>query len=109
MQGHSPNSGRKRSDERVARNARSTASLNLATALASVFAAGVYTREDLQEAVCGYVTDIKNAGGTRDEVIQSARDLVSEVGARFPQSERTEHLLNDMVNWCLTEYYRESA
>lgn len=109
MQGHSPNNGRKRGEKRVARNARSKASLSLATALASVFAAGVYTREDLQEAVCGFVTDMKKAGASGDEVIQSARNLVREVGARFPQSERTELLLNDMVSWCLTEYYRESA
>ena len=108
MQGHSSN-GRKRGEERLARNSRSRASLNLATVLASVFAAGVYTREDLQDAVCGYVAEMKKAGGTGDEVAQSARDLVGEVGSRFPQSERTELLLADMVGWCLTEYYRESA
>jgi len=33
--------GSKHSDERIARNARSKAYINLATALASVFAAGV--------------------------------------------------------------------
>lgn len=109
MQGHSPNNGRKRGEERLARNARSKASLSLATALASVFTAAVYTRDELQEAVCGYVADMKKAGGSADEVVQSARNLVSEVGASFPRSERTEQLVNELISWCLSEYYRESA
>ena len=103
------NGGSKRSDERVARNARSKAYINLAKVLASVFAAGVYTKEDLQSAVCTYVSEMKEGGETGEGVVRSAQALVNEVGARFPSSQRTQVVLADMVTWCLAEYYRESA
>lgn len=107
-------SGRKRSGsgpsaERAARNARSTAHINLARALAAVFSAGVYTKEDLQGAVCTYVLEMKGGGETGEGVVRAAQALVQEVGARFPSSGRTQILLADMVTWCLAEYYRESA
>lgn len=101
--------GAKRSDERVARNARSKAYINLATALASVFAAGVYTKEELQAAVCTYVSEMKGGGETGEGVVRAAQRLAKEVGARFPSSQRTQVVLADMVTWCLAEYYRESA
>jgi hypothetical protein len=101
--------GAKRNDERVARNARSKANMNLATALATVFSAGVYTKEDLQTAVCTFVAEMKNGGETGEGVVRLAQGLVNDVGARFPSSERTQILLADMVTWCLAEYYRESA
>jgi len=100
--------GDKRSD-RVARNARSKAHMNLAAALATVFSAGVYTKEDLQAAVCNFVAEMKDGGETGEGVVRLAQGLVNEVGARFPSSERTQVLLADMVTWCLAEYYRESA
>ncbi len=103
------NGGSKRSGGRVARNARSTAYINLAKVLASVFAAGVYTKEDLQSAVCTYVSEMKEGGETGEGVVRSAQGLVNEVGARFPSSQRTQVVLADMVSWCLAEYYRESA
>ncbi len=102
-------SGAKRNDERVARNTRSKAHINLAKALASVFAAGVYTKEELQEAVCTYVAEMKDGGETGEGVVRAAQGLVNEIGARFPSSQRTQVLLADMVTWCLAEYYRESA
>jgi hypothetical protein len=101
--------GAKRGDKRVARNARSKAYMNLATALANVFAAGVYTREELQAAVCTYVSEMKDGGETGEGVVKAAQGLVDEVGKRFPASERTQMLLADMVTWCLDEYYRETA
>jgi hypothetical protein len=103
------NGGSKRSDERVARNARSKAYINLAKVLGSVFAAGVYTKEDLQAAVCTYVSEMKEGGETGEGVVRGAQGLVHEVGARFPASQRTQVVLADMVTWCLAEYYRESA
>jgi hypothetical protein len=101
--------GAKRSDERVARNARSKAHINLAKALAAVFSAGVYTKEDLQAAVCTYVSEMKEGGETGEAVVRAAQGLVHEVGARFPSSERTQVLLADMVTWCLAEFYREES
>ena len=101
--------GAKRGNERDARNARSKAYINLAKALAAVFSAGVYTKEDLQSAVCTYVLDMKEGGETGEGVVRAAQGMVHEVGARFPSSERTQVLLADMVTWCLAEYYRESA
>ncbi|MDP9202973.1 MAG: hypothetical protein M3P26_13735 [Gemmatimonadota bacterium] len=101
--------GAKRSDGRVARNARSNAHINLAKALGSVFAAGVYTKEDLQAAVCTYVSEMKDGGETGEGVVRAAQGLVKEVGSRFPSSQRTQVVLADMVTWCLAEYYRESA
>ena len=99
----------KRSEERVARNARSKAHINLAKALASVFSAGVYTKEELQAAVCTYVSEMKDGGETGEGVVRAAQGLVNEIGARFPSSQRTQVVLADMVTWCLAEYYRESA
>jgi hypothetical protein len=99
----------KRAEQRVARNARSKAHINLAKALAAVFSAGVYTKEDLQAAVCTFVAEMKDGGETGEGVVRAAQGLVNEVGARFPSSERTQILLADMVTWCLAEYYRESA
>jgi hypothetical protein len=101
--------GGKRGDKRVARNASSKAYMNLATALATVFSAGVYTREELQAAVCTFVSEMKDGGETCEGVVKAAQDLVNEVGTRFPSSERTQMLLTDMVTWCLAEYYRETA
>jgi hypothetical protein len=101
--------GSKRSEERIARNARSEAYINLATALASVFSAGVYVKEDLQGAVCRYVSEMKDGGETGESVVRGAQGLVNEIGARFPASQRTQIVLADMVTWCLAEYYRESA
>lgn len=101
--------GATRSDKRVARNARSKAYMNLATALATVFSAGVYTKEELQAAVCTYVSEMKDGGETGEGVVKAAQGLVNEVGSRFPSSERTQMLLADMVSWCLAEYYRETA
>jgi hypothetical protein len=99
----------KRSEQRVARNTRSKAHINLAKALASVFTAGVYDKEYLQAAVCTFVAEMKEGGETGEGVVRAAQGLVNEVAARFPSSERTQHLLADMVTWCLAEYYRESA
>jgi len=101
--------GAKRGNERDARNARSKAYINLAKALAAVFSAGVYTKEDLQSAVCTYVSEMKEGGETGEGVVRAAQGMVHEVGARFPSSERTQVLLADMVTWCLAEFYRESA
>jgi hypothetical protein len=95
--------------ERAARNAQSKAYINLAKALATVFSAGVYSKENLQNAVCTYVSEMKDAGETGEGVVRAAQSMVHEIGARFPSSERTEVLLADMVTWCLAEYYRESA
>jgi len=99
----------KRSKARVARNARSKAHMNLAKALASVFTAGVYTKDELQAAVCTYVSEMKEGGETGEGVVRAAQALVNEIGARFPSSQRTQVVLADMVTWCLAEYYRESA
>ena len=101
--------GAGRGRKRVARNARSKAHMNLAAALATVFSAGVYTKEDLQAAVCTFVAEMKDGGETGEGVVRTAQGLVNEVGARFPSSGRTKILLADMVTWCLAEYYRESA
>jgi hypothetical protein len=101
--------GATRGDKTVARNARSKAYMNLATALATVFSAGVYTKEELQAAVCTYVSEMKDGGETGEGVVKAAQGLVNEVGSRFPSSERTQMLLADMVTWCLAEYYRETA
>ena len=103
------NGAAKRNDERLARNARSKAHINLAKALASVFAAGVYTKEELQAAVCTYVAEMKEGGATGEGVVRAAQGLVNEIGASFPSSQRTQVVLADMVTWCLAEYYRESA
>jgi hypothetical protein len=83
--------------------------MNLARALAAVFSAGVYSKEDLQSAVCTYVSEMKEGGETGEGVVRAAQGMVHEIGARFPSSERTQVLLADMVTWCLAEYYRESA
>jgi hypothetical protein len=96
-------------EERAARNAQSKAYINLAKALAAVFSAGVYSKEDLQAAVCTYVSEMKETGETGEDVVRAAQSMVHEIGARFPSSERTQVLLADMVTWCLAEYYRESA
>ena len=101
--------GAKRSEQRVARNARGKAHMNLAAALSTVFSAGVYTKDELQAAVCTYVSEMKDGGETGEGVVRAAQGLVREVGARFPTSGRTQILLADMVKWCLAEYYRESA
>ena len=99
----------KPSERRVVRNAKGKAHMKLATALATVFSAGVYTKEELQNAVCGFVTAMKDGGESGEGVVRAAQGLVNEVGEAFPTSERTQVLLGDMVTWCLAEYYRESA
>lgn len=101
--------GGKHREERVARNARNRAYMDLAEKVAAVFGAGVYTKDELQSAVCTYVSDMKNAGESGDDVVKAAQSLVHEIGARFPASGRTQVILADMVSWCLAEYYRESA
>jgi hypothetical protein len=101
--------GSKRRDDREARNAQREAEMDLAKALASVFAAGVYAKEELQSAVCIYVSEMKASGQTGEGVVRSAQGLVNDVGARYPSTDRTKVLLSDMVTWCLAEYYRESA
>ena len=83
--------------------------MNLATALAAVFSAGVYTKEELQASVCTFVAEMRDGGETGEGVVRAAQGLIDEIGARFPSSERTRALLADMVTWCLAEYYRESA
>ena len=83
--------------------------MSLAKALASVFSAGVYNKEELQAAVCTFVAQMKETGETGEGVVRAAQGMVTEVGGRFPSSERTQVLLADMVTWCLAEYYRESA
>jgi hypothetical protein len=108
MKGRPERAGSKRG-ERAARNAQSKAYINLAKALAAVFSAGVYSKDDLQSAVCVYVSEMKEAGETGDSVVRAAQSMVNEIGARFPSSQRTQVLLADMVTWCLAEYYRESA
>lgn len=108
----SRDSGKRRGkhrEERAARNARNTAYMTLAEKLATVFGAGVYTKEELQSAVCTYVSDMKNAGESGEDVVKAAQSLVHEIGGRFPASGRTQVILDDMVSWCLAEYYRESA
>lgn len=109
MTGRPERKGTRRSSERVARNARSKAHINLAKALAAVFSAGVYSKENLQEAVCTYVAEMKTGGETGEAVVRAAQGLVNDVAARFPSSERTQVLLNDMVTWCLAEFYREES
>ena len=98
-----------RADKAVVRSGVGEAHINLAKALAAVFSAGVYTKEELQSAVCTYVSEMKQTGESGEGVVRAAQGLVREVGARFPSSERTQVLLADMVTWCLAEYYRESA
>lgn len=109
MGGRAKREGGRHSEERAARNARSKAYMNLASVLASVFSAGVYTKQELQSAVCTYVAEMKEGGETGDAVVRSALSLVTDVGARFPASARTQLILADMLQWCLAEYYRESA
>jgi hypothetical protein len=99
----------KRADGIVARNAMGKAHMNLAKALATVFSAGVYTKEELQGVVCTFVSAMKEGGETGEGVVREAQGLVNEVGARYPSSERTQLLLTDMVTWCLAEYYRDIA
>jgi len=98
-----------RSAQRTTRNALGKAQIDLAKALAAVFAARVYNKEVLQSAVCTFVAEMKESGETGEGVVRAAQGMVREVGARFPSSERTQVLLADMVTWCLAEYYRESA
>jgi hypothetical protein len=102
-------SSAKRGDKTAAPSGVGEAHINLAKALAAVFSAGVYTKEELQSAVCTYVSEMKQNGESGEGVVRAAQGLVREVGARFPSSERTQILLADMVTWCLAEYYRESA
>jgi hypothetical protein len=99
----------KRTSKRVARNAQSKAEMNLSKALAAVFAAGVYNKEELQGAVCTFVAEMKEGGESGEGVVRAAQGMVREIGVRFASSERTQVLLADMVTWCLAEYYRESA
>ena len=101
--------GAERGEQRVAGNAVGEAHISLARALTAVFSAGVYTKDELQTAVCTYVAEMKKTGETGENVVRAAQRLVTEVGARFPSTERTQILLADMVTWCLAEYYRESA
>ncbi|MFL5482976.1 MAG: hypothetical protein ACJ8AK_12420 [Gemmatimonadaceae bacterium] len=99
----------KRTSKRIARNAQSKAEMNLAKALAAVFAAGVYNKEELQGAVCTFVAEMKEGGESGEGVVRAAQGMVREIGVRFSSSDRTQVLLADMVTWCLAEYYRESA
>jgi hypothetical protein len=85
------------------------AHIDLAKALASVFADGVYNKEELQTAVCTFVAELKQSGESGDAVVRAVQGLGHEIASRFPSSNRTQALLDDMVTWCLAEYYRESA
>ncbi|HEY4733226.1 MAG TPA: hypothetical protein VIH53_01625 [Gemmatimonadaceae bacterium] len=85
------------------------AHINLAKALTKVFSAGVYNKEELQNAVCTFVSVLKANGETGDGVVRAAHGLGKEIAGRFRPSARTEALLAEMVTWCLAEYYRESA
>ncbi len=96
-------------EERAARNARSKAYINLAQELASVFGAGVYIKDDLQSAVCSFVSEMKQAGEPGDAVMRAAENLVNEVGVPFPASDRTRMIVADIIAWCMAEFYRESA
>ena len=93
----------------MTRKSAGTAHINLAKSLASVFATGVYNKKELQDAVCVYVSEMKQGGETGEGVVRAVKGLVGEVSGRYPSSERTQVLLADMVAWCLAEYYRESA
>jgi hypothetical protein len=90
-------------------NAVGTAHIDLAKALTAVFSSGVYNKEELQAAVCTYVSALKHTGETGDGVVRATQGLVTEIGTRFSASDRAVVLLADMVSWCLAEYYRESA
>ena len=107
--GRKKGSPAKRGRQRAARNAAGKAHINLAKTLGSVFSAGVYTKEELQAAVCTFVSEMKQGGETGEGVVRAAQGVVRDVAERFPSSERTRMLLADMVSWCLAEYYRESA
>ena len=107
--GRKKGSPTKRGRQRAARNAAGKAHINLAKTLGSVFSAGVYTKEELQAAVCTFVSEIKQNNKTKKNIIHTAQGVVRDVAERFPSSERTRMLLADMVTWCLAEYYRESA
>lgn len=109
MSGRAGRKNGKHREKRAVRNARSKAYINLAHELAAVFSAGVYTKEDLQNAVCSYVAEMKQAGETGEGVARSAQALATEIGERFPASGKTRAILGDILSWCLAEYYRESA
>jgi hypothetical protein len=93
----------------VARSAVGKAHIDLTKALTQVFAAGVYTKEKLQNAVCRYVAAMKKDGASVEAVVREAESLMREISGRFPPSGRTQALLTEMVTWCLAEYYRETA
>ena len=99
----------KRREEREARNARSKAYINLAHELAAIFSAGVYTKDELRSAVCSYVSEMKEAGESGDDIVRSAQSLAAQVGARYPESGNTGIILSDLLTWCLAEYHRQSA
>jgi len=92
-------SGASRSKKSAVGNAIGKAHIDLAKALTSVFSAGVYTKDELQTAVCTYVSEMKKSGETGEAVVRAAQGLVREVGARFPSSQRTQVLLADMATW----------
>ena len=55
--------------------------MNLAKALATVFAAGVYTKEELQAAVCTYVSEMKEGGETGEGVVRAAQMIKHAAGS----------------------------
>jgi len=81
----------------------------LAKALTKVFSAGVYNKEELQTAVCAYVSVLKANGETGDGIVGAAQGLGREIAGQFRPSARTQTLLDEIVTWCLAEFYRESA
>jgi hypothetical protein len=85
------------------------AHIKLAKALTKVFSAGVYNKEELQNSVCEFVSILKANGETGDGVVRAAEGLGKEISGRFRASARTQALLDEMVTWCLAEFYRESA
>ena len=74
--------GGKHREERVARNARNRAYMDLAEKAAAVFGAGVYTKDELQSAVCTYVSDMRNAGESGDDVVKASRGVLSRERVR---------------------------
>ena len=95
--------------KRAAPNPVGKAHVKLEKALTKVFSAGVYNKEQLQNSVCEFVSILKANGESGEAVVRAAQGLGKEIAERFRPSARTQALLDEMVTWCLAEYYRESA
>ncbi len=77
--------------------------------LSSVFSDALYVKTSLHEDVCRYVHDLKCRGLSAETVSTIIKMLVLESAGEQKAAERTEALLAKMVDWCLEEYYRETA